>query len=208
VIVYVARHGETDWNREARYQGRRESNLTPLGVQQAGALATALAHESIERIIASPLRRCVGTAWPLSQRVRVAVETDPRVVEISHGDWEGRLRDDIAREDQQTFQQWQSQPQQVRFRQGESLADVQRRWRAFGAALVAEEGVCVVTHDVLVRVAILDATGRGLEQFWEPRVVNGGYARFAVEGGTWQLLDECVDAHLAGMLVDASSQAL
>lgn len=208
MIVYVARHGETDWNRAARYQGRRESNLTSTGMRQAAALADALAAHPVDRIVSSPLRRCIATAWPLSQRVRVGVETDPRIVEIAHGDWEGRLRDDIAREDAGLFAAWQSRPQDVTFRDGESLAAVVRRWRAFAAAIAGKNGVAVFTHDVLVRVAILDATGRGLEDFWRPRVVNGGYARFQVENGSWSLLDECVDGHLAGMLVDAGSQAL
>lgn len=208
MIVYVARHGETDWNREARYQGRRESNLTQTGTAQAAALAEALAPFEIDRIVSSPLRRCVATAWPLSQRTRVAVETEPRIVEISHGDWEGRLRDDIAREDDTTFRQWQAEPQNVIFRHGESLADVRRRWRAFAAGLAGKHGVVVVTHDVLVRLAILDATGRDLKDFWSPRVVNGGYARFRVADDGWTLLDECVDAHLTGMLVDANAQAL
>lgn len=208
MIVYVARHGETDWNRAARYQGRRESNLTPTGLQQAAALADALAGLGIDRIVSSPLRRCVGTAWPLSQRVRIGIETDPRLVEIAHGDWEGRLRDDIAREDPDLFSRWQTNPGQVTFRDGESLADVTRRWRAFAGALAGKNGVAVLTHDVLVRVALLDATGRGFEDFWVPRVVNGGYARFQVDNGTWTLLDECVDDHLAGLLVDAGTQAL
>ena len=206
--VYIARHGETDWNREGRYQGRRESNLTPLGLSQASALAGALANESIDRIIASPLRRCVGTAWPLTQQLRIPMETDPRTIEISHGDWEGRLRNDIEREDGTTFRLWQLQPQDVTFHNGESLEDVRRRWRAFAASLLASQNTVVVTHDVLVRIAILDAAGRGLDAFWQPRVVNGGFAHFRNEGGAWHLVDECVDSHLVGMLVDTSNQAL
>jgi probable phosphoglycerate mutase len=206
--VYVARHGETDWNREGRYQGRRESTLTETGLRQAAALGEALAGKPIGRIVSSPLRRCIGSAWPLAQRARIAVEIQPRLVEISHGDWEGRLRGDIAREDAKTFDLWQSHPESVKFAGGESLTDVLRRWRAFAATVSGKDEVVLVTHDVLVRLAILDATGRGLDAFWEPRVVNGGYAHFEVDDGAWRLVDECVDAHLEGLLVDTSGQAL
>ncbi|HKE36237.1 MAG TPA: histidine phosphatase family protein, partial [Candidatus Baltobacteraceae bacterium] len=90
--LYVARHGETDWNYEGRYQGQRESTLTELGRRQAEALAGALADSGARRILSSPLRRCVDTARPLAERLGISVETDDRLLEIAHGNWEGRLR--------------------------------------------------------------------------------------------------------------------
>ena len=65
-----------------------------------------------------------------------------------------------------------------------------------------------MTHDVLVRLAILDASNNDLSRLWEPRVVNGGYARLELREGNLQVVDECVDAHLQGILVDTARQAL
>lgn len=208
MILYVARHGETDWNREGRYQGQRESHLTATGRAQADALADALAHASLEEIATSPLARCRDTAAPLAQRTGVALTVDDRLLEIAHGTWEGRLREEIERDDAATMRDWRERPDRVRFLGGESLADVRERWRAFAGALTGKNVVAVVTHDVLVRVALLDATNRPLSRLWEPRVVNGGYARLALDDGRWSVLDECVDAHLGGLLVDTASQAL
>lgn len=206
-MIYVARHGETDWNRAGRYQGRRESSLTEVGRAQAEALARALETSGIRRIAASPLQRCVRTAQPLAALLGIAVETDERLVEIAHGDWEGRLRSDIQREDPQTWHAWKEDPERVRFRGGESVADVLGRWRGFAAELAGNEETVIVTHDVVVRLAILDATDRGPAQLWEPRVVNAGYARFERDP-RWRLLEECVDAHLRGVRTDPASQAL
>jgi len=205
-MIYVARHGETDWNRAGRYQGRRESNLTATGRAQAEALADALGSAAITRVISSPLGRCVQTAWPLARRLGLAVETEPLLMEIAHGTWEGRLRTDLQREDPERMRQWKEEPEIVTFEGGESVAQVDARWRAFMAKLGDADGVAVVTHDVVVRLAIIDARGEPLAALWKPHVVNGGYAEFR-GGGSWELLGY-VTAHLGALQVDTASQAL
>lgn len=205
-MIYVARHGETDWNREGRYQGQRESHLTDTGRAQAQALAGALAGAGITRVISSPLGRCVETARPLAERLQLPIETDRDLIEIAHGVWEGRLRSELQREDAARMTAWKSHPTSVRFEGGESLADVDARWRRFMLRLGDADHVAIVTHDVVVRLAIVDAQERPLDDLWKPRVVNGGYAEFAPH--TWKLLRECADAHLAGLTVDTASQAL
>lgn len=206
-MIYVARHGETVWNREGRYQGQLESALTPTGAEQARALASALAEQRVTRVIASPLARCMDTARPLAQACNVPLEIDPLLIEIAHGSWEGRLRAEIQRADAQTVRLWREHPQLVQFEDGESLHDVEHRWRTFVERLGAADDVAVVTHDVVVRLAILTATQRPLAHLWEPRIVNGAYARFR-GGGSWELLDACVDAHLGELAVDTTAQAL
>jgi phosphoserine phosphatase len=206
-LIIVARHGETDWNREGRYQGQRESRLTQTGVAQANALAEALAVERVTRVIASPLARCVESAQPLARALGVAVETDPNLLEIAHGTWEGRLRAEIELDDPPTIRLWREHPQLVQFEGGESLHDVAHRWRAFVDQLGDADAVAVVTHDVVVRIALLAAMQRPLAELWEPRVVNGGFARFR-GGGSWEVLDACVDAHLGSLVVDTAAQAL
>ncbi len=206
--LYVARHGETDWNYEGRYQGQRESVLTGLGQQQAQALAFELSASRAVRVVASPLKRCVETARPVADRLKTAIETDGRLLEIAHGTWEGRLREEIERVDGERMRAWREAPETVSFPGGESLAEVDRRWRAFADSLAGENDVVVVTHDVLVRLAILAAMGRRTADLWQPRVRNGGYALFVKEPAGWNLLEECHDAHLDGLLADASRQAL
>jgi probable phosphoglycerate mutase len=208
-IAFVARHGETDWNAAGRYQGQRESTLTDLGQRQARALAEALRGSGAGRVIASPLARCVETARPVAEALGVELETDPRLLEIAHGTWEGRLRAEIERDDPERMAQWLRHPERVRFDGGESLAEVAARWAAFTeSASGASEDIVVVTHDVLVRIAVLRASGRSLERLWEPQVQNGAYARLSIAAAGWELLDECRNHHLAGMLADTSRQAL
>ncbi len=208
MILYVARHGETTWNRAGRYQGQLESQLTSIGQEQALALAQALRDRPLSAIYSSPLSRCRDSARALADARALEPRVDERLIEIGHGTWEGRLREEVERDDPERFSQWRSQPDRVTFPGGETLGAVLERWRTFVAALRGAGEIAVITHDVLVRLAILDASGRGLQWLWEPRVVNGGYARLELRDGRLALLDECIDSHLAGILVDTTRQAL
>jgi phosphoserine phosphatase len=207
-LAYVARHGETNWNRAGRYQGQQESELTELGKRQAVALSDTLSPGRPGRIIASPLQRCVQTARPLALHLGLEVETDARLLDIAHGTWEGRLKVELAREDPVRSLAWRTAPHTVRFDGGEALEDVASRWQSFVESFQSESDVVVVTHDEVVRIAILWATERSYAQLWEARVVNGGYAIFRVAAPRWQLVEECRADHLEGMLADASRQAL
>lgn len=207
--VYVARHGETDWNREGRYQGQLDvSRLTQRGEAQARALGDALAAVGVQAVVSSPLTRCRQSADPLARRTGLHVSTDPLLIEIAHGRWEGRLRDDVERDDSMQFQTWRHHPEQVHFCGGESLAQVQARWERFLAAAQGGADLAIVTHDVLVRLAILSACGRPLSDLWRPRVENGGYAIFDVGPDGWRVLEECCASHLDGLLADTARQAL
>lgn len=206
--VYVARHGETTWNVAGRYQGRRESELSALGMRQAEALAAALEPAGIGRVVSSPMGRCTATARAVADRLHLPVETDDRLIEIAHGTWEGRLRDEIAANDPRRYRAWREDPAHVLFDGGESLAQVLDRWRDFAAAFRPGAPALVVTHDAVVRVALVDALSRGLEDFWSARVENGAYAVFDVHDGRWLLVAECVADHLGALRAPIEGQAL
>lgn len=191
-----------------RYQGRRDADLSPLGRVQSQSLAAALHGAGIERIVTSPLQRAVLTARPLAELLGVTPELDAAAIEIAHGTWEGRYREEIAENDPERYHLWRERPELVAFEFGETVLEVLERWRRFAARFDAGRDALIVTHDVVVRLAILDSTGRGAAQLWQPRVVNAGYAEFRVEGERWELLRECVDGHLAGCTADLPGQAL
>ena len=207
-IIRIARHGETTWNAVGRYQGRLETPLSPLGQAQARALSAALRETGIRRIISSPLSRCVQTAIPLASATGVSIEIEPLLTEIAHGTWEGRYRTELAQTDPVTYYEWREHPERVHFVDGESLQDVHDRWVEFVQKFDPSEDSLFVTHDIIVRLAVLERTGRGIEGLRTVRALNAAYAEFSVEEGTWELLAECVGAHLAGLRADPERQAL
>lgn len=87
--LYLARHGETVWNIEARVQGWGDSPLTETGIRQAEALADRLADIPLVAVYSSDLGRAASTAEIVAKRHGLKVETMPAFREMSWGDWEG-----------------------------------------------------------------------------------------------------------------------
>lgn len=208
--LYIARHAETTWNVAGRYQGRRESALSARGIQQGMALANAFESvtPAVERIVSSPMERTRATATFVGERMNVPVETDDALIEIGHGTWEGRLRDEIAANDPERYKTWRERPHEVSFDGGETLDDVMTRWQRFRASFKVDVPTLIVTHDAIVRIALIDIAARPVSDFWKTQVENAGYAVVEVNGLSWTLVDESISAHLADMRATIESQAL
>ena len=94
--LLLARHGETEWNRELRIQGSSDIELNALGRQQALELAEELAGIPLDAIYSSDLIRARATAEAVAATHGLEVREDPRLRERSFGSWEGLTRDDIS----------------------------------------------------------------------------------------------------------------
>lgn len=92
--LYVARHGETQWNVDFKVCGRTDVPLTERGREQAKELARDAMDRGIEVIIASPMLRAYETAGAVSEAIGVPILTDERLVEQDYGIYEGVPRDD------------------------------------------------------------------------------------------------------------------
>ncbi len=214
-MIWLARHGETTWNLGGRYQGRMESALSGLGVRQGFALAEYFA-QRVERgqrvptrILSSPLLRCTATAGFSAQRLGLPVEIDERLIEIAHGTWDGRYRDELAQNDPIRYRAWREDPAHVAFENGESLTDVLWRWRAAAADLAARtDDTLVVTHDAIVRCALVDLQGLSLDDFWTTPVENAAFALIENDGRNLRLVEPFCAEHLRDLRADVTSQAL
>ncbi|MCD8021844.1 MAG: histidine phosphatase family protein [Lachnospiraceae bacterium] len=92
--IYVARHGQTQWNLENRVSGRTDIPLTEVGLEQTKMLAEEVAGLNIDRMLVSPLLRAQQTAAIVAARCGIPQETDERLIERNFGIFEGRLRSD------------------------------------------------------------------------------------------------------------------
>jgi probable phosphoglycerate mutase len=172
--VLLARHGETAWNAEGRYQGQEDIPLSPVGEAQARALGERLRDVHIDRAVASPLLRAARTAELALGPARAAMlTTDPGLMEIAHGDWEGLLASEIHERDPDRLRAWRETPHDVLMPQGESLQHVlDRAWPALeraGAGLGANDTLLVVAHDAVNRVLLCRILGLPLQQLWSFR---------------------------------------
>ena len=94
--LLLARHGETDWNRELRIQGSSDIELNELGRQQAQFLAQELTDVDVDAIYSSDLSRARATAAAVAATHGLDVTLDPRLRERSFGSWEGLTREDVS----------------------------------------------------------------------------------------------------------------
>ncbi|MFP4636636.1 MAG: histidine phosphatase family protein [Nitriliruptoraceae bacterium] len=127
--LVLVRHGESRWNREGRVQGQACEGLSPLGHAQARVTAAALAgaHPDAE-VVASDLLRATQTAAPLAAELGGrSVSTDERLRERSFGDWEGRLREEVAAGDPDRWQRWLAGEEVVHEVGGESTGQLADR---------------------------------------------------------------------------------
>lgn len=131
MTIYLIRHGETDWNRDRRYQGQRDIPLNETGRAQArrnGEALRALLPEIAQAdFISSPL----GRARETMEIVRAALSLPPeryaiddRVKELNYGHWEGMLQDELPLIDPRGLAQRSLDPLRWRPDAGESYADL------------------------------------------------------------------------------------
>jgi phosphoserine phosphatase len=173
--ILLARHGETAWNREGRYQGHTDIPLSSVGEAQAAALGRRLAGLPIARAVASPLARARRTAELILGARAGMLGFDAGLKEISHGQWEGKLSSEVEQSHPQLVRQWRSGPPAdlAAGPDAESLGQVlARSWEALERAtlgLGADQTLLVVAHDAVNRVLLCRVLGLPMERVWSFR---------------------------------------
>jgi probable phosphoglycerate mutase len=145
VIVYLARHGETVWNAEGRYQGRLDSPLTDTGRAQACATAQTMRGRGVERLLCSPLGRARATASVVERALNLAAEIDDDLAESDIGRWEGLTRAEVEVAFPGELARREEDRLHYRPPGGESLADILARARSVAGRL-DERTTLIVAH--------------------------------------------------------------
>ncbi len=147
MVIYLIRHGQTDWNKDHRFQGQVATELNETGVRAAEKTRDALKAYPIDMILSSPLKRAVDTAKIIAEGINVPVVIEPELIEVSFGAWEGTpikegselysgegvLPEGAAWRFRNTPFEWEGGPG------GETYADVMKRIGAFVEKLEKDE---------------------------------------------------------------------
>jgi broad specificity phosphatase PhoE len=172
--IVLARHGQSEFNRERRLCGQMDPPLSALGVQQSHHLARALAAMPLAAIFTSRLQRTQQSAAPVAQAHGLAVTVLPALDELSLGVLEGRFRDQRDPPAQALWQQRKASPASFRADGGESFAQLEARvlpalqaLLAGAAPVAAEGGVALIvghreTNRALLKGLLGWPTGRVL----------------------------------------------
>jgi len=158
--IVAIRHGQTAWNAEMRMQGQLDTALDARGRWQAQQLAQALAHETVDAIVASDLSRAMATATPLAEARGLRVQREPGLRERSFGVFEGFTYADIERHWPDDIARWRARDPTFAPPRGERLASFYERCLDVANRLAARHAgraVVWVTHggvlDCLYRAA-------------------------------------------------------
>lgn len=176
--LLLVRHGETNWNRDQRFQGQIDVPLNDHGKTQAHRAADFLAKVKIDRAVSSSMVRPKETAEIILQNhPQVILQLADLLKEISHGQWEGKLESEIRTAYADELQRWQTQPETVQMPNGENLEDVWSRvriaWQEIIDALGDGETALVVAHDAVNKAILCQLFELTPASFWAFKQGNG-----------------------------------
>lgn len=189
--LLLVRHGETDWNRDGRWQGLSDTRLNDRGREQARELAAQL--DGVDVLYSSDLARARETAEIVAERLGLEVRVDERLRERGFGEWEGLNADEIEQRFADAHRLWKA---------GEGPgAENAEPFDAFAARIhgfvdeVLEEhqgkSVLVVSHGGSIRV--IHALATGLDYVRDHRLIPGvpncAVARYAARDGKLAPID-------------------
>jgi 2,3-bisphosphoglycerate-dependent phosphoglycerate mutase len=185
--LILARHGETDWNRENRFQGHADPPLNALGRGQSAELAETLAGEGLARVYTSPLRRAAETAEIVARRLGLDIEPLEPLREIDVGAWSGLTRDEVAARFPESYARWLDQGP-LGYEEGETYEQLEARVVPAIRGLAERhpsETILIVTHGGPTRVMQAHAAGIDYAEARRRETVlaNCAVCRFAVENG-------------------------
>lgn len=190
--IFLARHGETDWNRDNRFQGHADPPLNETGRAQAGELSAALTAEPLAAVYSSPLQRAFETAQIVAAPHGLEPVPVDALREVDVGSWQGLTRDEIEERFPEQFARWIDY--QAGWEDGESYDEMGRRVIAGLLELAAAHGgerILAVSHGGPVRAAYAVADGITYTEARRraPVVANAFVAEFAVEDGVFRRVD-------------------
>jgi broad specificity phosphatase PhoE len=170
--VYLARHGQTAYNLEGRFQGHLPVPLDQTGREQAAELAERAAAHDFAMLWCSPLLRARETADVVAARTGLTPQEDARLVETDAGDWTDLSFAEVSSREPAAFAAFVAGDEGFAFPGGESLVHQQERVSAAMRDIV--EGplpALVVCHGLVIRAALSWRSGRWLSA--TERVPNG-----------------------------------
>jgi broad specificity phosphatase PhoE len=183
--LLLVRHGETEWNRDGRWQGHSDTPLNEAGREQARRLAVDI--RDVDAVYSSDLARARETAEILANPLGLEVQTDARLRERGFGAWEGKTSAEIETEFSDQHARWLA-GEAPGAADAEPFADFAARVQAFVEDLLVrhpDENVLVVTHGGAGRAVA--ALAQGLDYVRDhgkiPGMANCEVARFAARDG-------------------------
>lgn len=199
-VIFI-RPGETDWNRDLRYQGWVAIPLNSYGKRQAQRLANYIRNIGVGALYTSDLKRATETADLLAEKLGSAPIADQRLRERDIGVWQGLTQQEMQLWYPAEYAQFVGDPDGYRVPEGESRKDVRERiLAAFNEYLAADKGetIAILSHSTAIN-ALLAEIIPGIK-FGSVDVSNTSVTTIKRDdNNVWQLVTADDITHLEGM---------
>ncbi len=214
--IVLVRHGETDWNKQGRFQGQIDIPLNQKGKAQAKAASEFLKNIFIQKAFSSSLSRPTETA-KIILKEHPGIEISPKesLKEISHGKWEGKLESEIQSDWPDLLQTWKVFPEEAQMPDGENITEVSTRsvtgWIEICNQLENGETALVVAHDAVNKTILCHLLGLTPSEIWMIKQGNGGITIIDLsekEGQPDQIICLNITSHLGGIIDSTAAGAL
>jgi broad specificity phosphatase PhoE len=176
--IYLIRHGETEWNRDKRFQGQTDVPLNATGKAQAAELIPLMTQLKVEAAFSSDLCRAYETAQIALSDQRIAIQKDHRLRETNIGEAEGLTYDEIvAKFTEESIVKWRSYEEHnmdFKYQTGESKRQMMVRIRDAVLEITQNAGknnIAIFCHGMVMR-AITFAFNQGVD--WDHQVFSNG----------------------------------
>ena len=202
--IYFIRHGETDWNKEGRLQGRVDIPLNEEGRFVAEITRDALLNVPFAVAFSSPLKRACETAEIIIGERNVPIIKDDRIIEVDFGDYEGVKRSDWDENIKKFF--FQSDEYEPKGN-GETIEQVLQREQEFLQEVFANETywdkvVLVSTHGAALSGLLTVIKENPIEKYWAGGLhKNCGITIVDVENGIPKIIEEAIVVYDERMLM-------
>lgn len=196
MLIYLMRHGETNWNKERRLQGQSDIPLNGFGIELAEKTAEAMKNLAIDRAFSSPLIRALETAKIVVGDRKILLETDERLKEINFGESEGIGFEQAREKEENPLHAFFYHPEKyVPTGGAESFQQVAERSESFlEEKIYPLEGKCesvlIVAHGAFNRSILNKVEGIPVEHFWQIELPNCAVSILSLENGQLKLLEE------------------
>jgi len=181
--LILIRHGETDWNRELRFQGHIDVPLNDMGHEQARRLGLRMAREQAQHLVCSDLMRCQQTAAPTSLQLSLPIGVDAALREQHFGAVEGMRADEIQVQHPRAWEDWLKFQEHHAMPDGESARQFHTRIIAALARIAQAhvgQTVLVFTHGGALDMVWRTARGLGLNGPRQSDIPNAGFNRIRI----------------------------
>lgn len=200
--MLLIRHGETDWNRELRFQGQVDVPLNATGHDQALRLGMRLASEAVHRLYSSDLVRTVQTASPAAERLALPGMADRALREQAFGVIDGMSVPDIQRDHPDIWARWLDFDPDYAPPGGETQREFHDRVMGAMARLAHAHGgqrLVIVTHGGVLDILYRVATGLPLGGPRQCDIPNAGINRLRTDGRHVDIVSWGEVEHLADL---------